>query len=295
MAASTTTLRIEFPSTDSFDVAVGPDGVTFEEDGAPPSGPSSFTIMSDGSVVIADSMAVGRGEPRLLHFDRTGEPIGTIDLAQQEVVSIVDVASDGDRLAVLDVFVAMNRYRVLILSTDGGLIDVFEVPDGFHLEDGLTGLEWDDEGPLLSFEFGARYARIAPGADPRPEQVLILEGLEVEITRGEGRVAEVRVEDSTFRVERATDLGGINLIGLAPDRTWALVVDEVDPDADTIEVTRRLLRYTASGELLAETAFAAGQQYVAISHPLEMAADGEIFYMRSTPSGVTFVPESDLD
>ena len=292
--ATTTTLAVEPPATEAFDVVEGSEGVTFDEDGSPPSGPSSFTILSDGSVVIADTMAVSRGEPRLLRFDRTGEPLGVIDLAQHEVASIVDVASREGELAVLDVLVAMNRYRVLIISGDGDLVDVYEVPDGFHFEDGLTGLEWDDLSPLLAFEFGAWYARIAPGEDPRPEQVLVLDDLEIEITRGSGRFATVRVDDSTFEVERATELGGVAFIGLAPDRTLALVVDEVDTSADAIEVTRRLRRHTASGELLSETVFVAGKQHVAITHPLEMAANGQIFYMRSTVDGITLVPESDL-
>ncbi len=89
------------PAVSSFELAVGPDGITYDLEGSPPSGPSSFAITPDGTVVVADTMAAGRGEPRLIAHDPDGTD-QVVPLGHLEVESVVDVVALGDLLVVLD-------------------------------------------------------------------------------------------------------------------------------------------------------------------------------------------------
>jgi hypothetical protein len=294
IASSTTTIagnRPQPPSepqaTESFSVPVGDDGVTYDIDGEPASGPSSFTVLDDGSVVIADTMAANRGEPRLLHFDRTGVPISTIDLVDAGAASIVDVVTDGTDLAILSVRVELQEYRVLTLSTDGAVIQDIPIPDGYHLEDGLTGLAWGDAGVLLEFEFGTSYALVGDDGMMTANAPLVLDGIEIMVEPGRGLQTSVRVGETLWVVERATDLGGASLVGLAPDHSIVITVDEVDTTGAAFQVRRRIQRYSAAGELLFEYVLDPGDQYVEIMRPLELGADGTVLYLASLPNRVT--------
>ena len=149
---------------------MGPDGVTYDFEGAPPSGPSSYVVLEDASVVVADTVAANRGEPRLLRFDREGSPISIIPLVDLEVAGIADVTSNGVDLAVLET--PQQRYRVLYMTADGDVTSEVAIPSGFHLEDGLTGLLWDDLGVMLELEMGARYARIDDDGAIQPNATL---------------------------------------------------------------------------------------------------------------------------
>ena len=284
--SSTTTVAPVDLSTLSFSVGVGDDGVAYDLDGSPPSGPTSFAVLDDGSVVIADTMAVDRGEPRLLHYDRTGEPLAVLDLADEEVASIVDVVTDGSNLAILDVLVSMNRYRVLMLSVAGDVAAVVDIPQGFRFEDGLTGLTWDDSGILLEFEFGARHARLTDGA-PESPALPVFDGESIELIPGSGRTTEVVTSRTSFPVERATDLGGVTVIGIAPDGSIVLVVDEVDLSGEAIAVTRRVQRYSATGEFMAESVVDAADQFLDIQRPFELDATGQVLYLQAGSDRVT--------
>ena len=285
IVAPTTTAAPAVVATQSFGIDIGPDGVAYDLDGSPPSGPTSFTVLDDGAVVIADTMAVDRGEPRLLHYDRSGERLAVIDLAGEEVAAIVDVVSDGSALAILDVLASMNRYRVLVLGVDGIVDSVTEIPAGFRFEDGLTGLAWDDSGILLEFELGARYARLdATGAIESPV-VPVFDGTSIVLNPGDERTTDVTTSETSFSVERTTDLGGVTLVGVGPDGSIVVVVDEVEVGS-VISVIRRIQRYSASGVLEAEYVIDAADQYLEIPRPFELDATGKILYLHAQPDRV---------
>lgn len=294
---STTSTSTTFPApidTARFTVGKGDDGVTFQEDGDPPSGPSSFAVLLDGSVVIADTMAASRGEPRLLHFDRSGSELAKLALAPFEVAAVVDVTTNGTDLAVLDVFIARDRYRVLVLTTGGELLHEIAIPVGYRLEDGLTGLVWDDAGLLLEFELGTRYARVGLDGDMTPGVFPSFGGLEARIVPGEGRTSVINLGEVSFEVERPSDLGGVALVGVAPDGAIVVVLDEVDLSGPAIRVHQHVRRYSSDGALLTELRVDVGDQFVDIARPWEMGADGAILYLAAHSQGVTVTPESDL-
>lgn len=273
-------------ATASFSVAVGEGGVTYDLDGSPPSGPSSFVVLADGAVVIADTMAFRSGRPRLLRFDPSGDPLEPFDLSGAQVASIADVASDGECLAVLDIYAAQGRYRVLVLDRSGKVMRAHAIPPGFHLEDGLTGLVWDDSGLLLEIEWGARYARLTPDELFESTMTVVFAGTPVTITPGSGPTTVVEAGPVSFDVQRRTDLGGVTLIGRASDGSILLAVDEVGlDDSGAIQVTRRVQRHSATGELIAECVVGL-EQFVEVGRSLEMTADGRVAQMVTMPDRV---------
>ena len=270
------------PPLIGFSIPVGVEGVTYEEEGDPPSGPTSFAVRQDGTVVVADTIAFRRGEPRLLVYGSDGRLSQVIDLARYEVAAVVDVATDGDKIAVLDVLIQRDRYRLLILDGSGELERTYEIPPGNRFENGLTGLAWDEGGPLLEFEFGTHYVRIDGDGSLTPEAQLTLGGDTISIESGPGTSHIINVGSNSFTVERATDLGGIFLIGRAPDGSVAFVIDEVSMRDGAIAVNRRVERYTSSGQLLFAAEVDSGLQYVDIQRPFELTSNGSIAYLRAT-------------
>jgi len=245
--------------------------------------------MDDGSVVIADTMALDRGEPRLLHYDRSGDLRSVIDLADAKVASISDVVTDGSTLAILDIFLPQNRYRVVYMSPLGDVQAVVEVPSGYHLEDGLTGLEWDDEGVLLEFELGRFHARLGGDGVVQADATPVHHGLEVRVAQFGARTSEVAVGEVVWTVERATDLGGAAIIGLSANGILGLVVDEVDTNGISFEVTRRVQRYTADGQWIDEMQLDPADQYVEIARPFELDREGHVLYMAAMSTYVDLI------
>ncbi len=288
--STTTSVVAAMPSVTSFSIPVGESGVTFDVDGDPPSGPSSFAVRSEG-LVVADTLAANRGEPRLLFYDNSGELDRIVDLSDIEVAAIVDVVSNGSDLAVLDIDVSRNRYRLVRLSSAGEVESTVDIPAGFHLEDGLTGLLWDDVGVLLEIEFGAFFARIDGGGIVEPGAIPVFDGEEVSVAAAEGRSSLVTVGDLSWTVERATDLGSATLIGVAGSNV-AIVIDEVDTSGSAFSVLRRVQRYTREGVLLDEVELDAGEQYVEIMRSLELAPDGAVIYLLAQPTGLNVIPLS---
>ena len=289
MAASTTTsVAAGAQSLAPFSIPVGESGVTYDVDGEPPSGPSSFAVRTDG-LVLADTLAANRGEPRLLFYDNSGDLVRVVDLSDIGVAAIVDVASNGSDLAVLDIDVSRNRYRLVLLTPAGEVETSLDIPTGFHLEDGLTGLLWDDLGVLLEFEFGAFYARTDRDGNVEPRATPVFAGDDVSVSAGEGRSSLVLVGDSSWVVERSTDLGAATLIGVAGP-TLAIVIDEVDTSGSAFEVLRRVQRYTRDGTLLDEVELDAGEPFVEVMRPLELAPDGTVVYLMAGPASLEVLP-----
>ena len=281
---STTVTTLPPVATASFTVPVGVNGVTYDE-GPYPSGPSSFVVVADGGVVITDTAAVRDATPRLLRFDASGNAEEPIPMQDYRAVSMIDIASDGLRLAVLDIYVALDEYRVLVLDASGSLESQIDIPEGFHLENGLTGLLWDDQGLLLEIEGGTRYARLEPDRNPEPTTTLIIDGVAVTLTDA-GQVTTVQIDEDAFEVTRSTQFGDVGLIGLAPDGSVLLHLDEVFDDPAGLRVERRVQRYSTDGELLREVSVDLAEQYVQIVHQLEMTADGAVAHMVSLPDRV---------
>ncbi|MBT8198074.1 MAG: hypothetical protein KJO84_06190 [Acidimicrobiia bacterium] len=133
-------------------------------------------------------------------------------------------------------------------------------------------------GILLEFEFGAGYARMTDAGVFESPAVPVFDGTSIELTPGSGRTTEVTTSRTSFSVERATDVGGVSLVGIAPDGSIVVVVDEVDLSGET---------NSAAGEFEAETVLNAGDQFLDIQRPLELDATGQVLYLEAGSDRVT--------
>ncbi len=268
----TTTLPV---SAQSFSIDVGADGITYDPEGSPPSGPSSFAVSPDGTVVVADTIAARRGEARLVSRDVDGVE-EVIPLAQLGVESVVDVVALGDLLVLLDVDVARDRYRVVSLA-DGALAGEVEVPVGSRFADGLTGLALDDGGWLLEFELGAWYERLDASGVVRQDS-LTLDGVPVAVEAAEtGEV--VRLGDRRIEVDRETEIGSTFVVGLPADGTLVVMVDEVTVGDAGIVVDRSVRRYGTDGSLIGSIDMDLAAEAVHIARPIELAPNGAVVYL----------------
>jgi hypothetical protein len=266
-----------------FVVLVGETGVSYDLDGDPPSGPSSFTVMDDGTVVIADTIAMRRGEPRLLRFTASGARLEPFELATEDVAAIVDVVSLGSELAVLDVFVAMDRYRVLMVDEAGQVTQSIDVPPGLRFEAGLTGLMADDDGLLLEYEFGNRYVRVTDAGEVLSEVSPFYRGSEVIVTPEPDLLTKLNVGMDSYKVRRETELGGVRVLGVAPNGTTLIVIDEVDTSEGAFRVTRRVQRRSPDGDVMGEVVLDVADQYVEIARTLEVGPTGVVLHLLSAP------------
>ena len=281
--ATPSTTAAPTPDPVAFIVPVGEAGVSYDLDGDPPSGPTSFTVMDDGTVVIADTIAMRRGEPRLLRFSASGDQLPPFSLADYDVAAIVDVVSLGSELAVLDVFIAMDRYRVLVLDESGQVTLTIGVPAGLRFEAGLTGLVADDDGLMLEYEFGNRHVRVSESGEILTQENPSYRGSEVIVTPEPDRKTQLNVGMDSYKVTRQTDLGGVRVLGVAPNGTTFIVIDEVDMSEAAIRVTQRVQRRSPDGDVMSEVVLDVADQHVDIARPLEVGPTGHVLYLLSAP------------
>lgn len=263
----------------TFSIPVGAKSITYDLDGEPASGPSSFAVANDGTVYVADTIAVRDGPARLLSFTATGDPLETIDLGHLQVASVVDIATDGTALAILDVDVKFQLYRVHRIHPDGELVETTVLPAGYRFEDGLSGLAWDDDGILLEFEGGAWYRRL--GSDPAIDRLDVpsWNGTAVTVGASDGGSADVCVEAECFTVLRTSELGGVQLIGVDIHGGIHLLVTDVHI-GDTVEVTETIRTYQR-GQLVGSSSFEVSDQFVDVPHAYEVTSSGQILHLRT--------------
>lgn len=272
-----------------FTLPVGDDGVGYAgigQDEVVPWGPSSIGIDETGNVWIIDQV-----HNRLLAYTPSGAPVTTIDLADYEVAAGFDIATGPGGMLLLDIYVAAKRYRILRLDIDGALVSAHDLPEGLHLENGLSGLAVGPSGETwVELEGGARVAELAlSGGD-----------VEFAIDHGYpypwGRYGTAA--DTTFafdagdvRVDVTTSapLGGLTLLSVNPDGSFSLVLDEVYLDNDAFRVERSIHLFGEDGTHLGAASFPFDDQVVQVEHPLAVGPDGRCYALLTREDHVEIV------
>lgn len=266
-----------------FEVAAGATGIGYADVGIPEKlayGPSAVAVTDTGDVWIADMV-----DNQLERFDPEGRSLASIDLADYEVAGPVDLAWGPAGLLVLDVYPATERYRVVELDPDGALRAVHPLPAGLHLEDGLTGVGWGPDGEIwVELELGNRTA--------------VLDGDTFVIHDGapypNGDFAPASDDPFAFEagqvrvfVDSGAELGGLRLLGVNPDGSFVLLLDEVSQGADgSFQVAESVHLFDADGYHLAEGTFPLDDQFIAVDHPLVVAPDGYVYGLLTRPDRV---------
>jgi hypothetical protein len=239
-----------------FSVPAGGEGVHYEGVGVPetlPWGPAAFTVAPDGTFWIADSV-----KSRLLHYNREGQDLGAIGLAEL-VVGIGDVVASSSEVLILDI--AGQVPKILRLSQSGEVLAQYDLPVGLRLENGLTGIALGQAGEVLvELEGGGRiFQLIDAQGEYRPEQL-------------EGYVYG----------------GGLTFLGANMDGSLYVVQEKVISSAP-IQVDQIVRYLDKAGEQLGMARAPLAEQLVYVAHSLAVGPDGAVFALVTRVESVDIV------
>ncbi|MFZ6030378.1 MAG: hypothetical protein ACOYYS_21935 [Chloroflexota bacterium] len=195
-------------------------------------GPDAIAILPDDTFMIADLIA-----NRLLHYDEAGNLLDTIELYDLGIVNVADLRISGDKLFLLEISLDFSppRYRVNQLSFDGKLLAYNEIPEGFHIEGGLTGIAIDCEGQVV--------LEIAGGSDMYRLEVIqnnsdmmstpngyYCNNVLYRVVNSFQQPPMVMAGNVVFETQLTTGFGGLTLLNIFEDGSVYLLRDDVVDD-----------------------------------------------------------------
>lgn len=247
-------------------------------------GPNAIAVLPDGSFVIAD--LVGN---RLWRYDPTGKVINTIDLSSMDIKQITDLRANSTELIILEEW--GERYRVHRLSFDGELLANYDIPKGFHLEDGLTGIAVDCDGNiLLEMEGGSRFFRLVDAQGNLEATIIktdfLCNGKAYRIaTIGPFTTPQLTAGDITLETELTTGFGGLNLLNVLKDGSFFVVRDDVVND----QVDQTVHYMSADGEQLGVARVPIEERYYYIMRNLAVGPDGNVYAILPQPDSIHII------
>lgn len=246
---------------------VGPDGIEYAGSGDEQeiTGPSLLAADPKGGLHFYDP--VGR---RILSFD--GEQLSEIDTLGLDILSLTALAASADHLIAVEIFFQPVRNRVHRIGFDGAIIETIELPVGFRLEDGLSGVLTDAAGRLiLEFAGGSVYG-IWNGTETGFEKVVVLD---VAGTVVAPQPPDLDIDGVVLTADLTMDLGGLRYLGVDPagnivvERQDVLALDPVLTVVTTVEW------YSPDGTLLgAARVPPLEEQYISAPPPVAVLPDG---------------------
>jgi hypothetical protein len=191
-------------------------------------GPNAIAVLPDDTFVIGD--LIGN---RLLYYSRDGDLLNTIELLDLGIVNVTDLRFRDNKLFLLEISLHFSppRYRVNQLSLAGELIASDDIPSGFYIENGLTGIAIDCENSVM--------LEIASGSDLYHLQDIQRSSGEVEKSgyRCNGKlyyvinsfmeIPKIVAGDAVFETQLTTGLGGFSLIAVFDDGGFYVSRDDV--------------------------------------------------------------------
>lgn len=181
---------------------------------------------------------------RLAHASEAG--LEFTDLVALDILSVTAMTSDGLDLILVEVFFGPVRQRIHRLDQSRNVVATVDLPPGYRLEDGLSGVFADDDGDVvLEFGGGGIYGRYdaATGTFDK-ERSPVLRGVEVD-----PRPPDLVVDG----VELTADLTGAfgSLRYLATDLSGRHIVERTDVlNTSPIEVLRTVEWWAPDGRFL---------------------------------------------
>jgi hypothetical protein len=223
--------------TTVFSIPVGGNSIIHYRGGDNPdmeiTGPNAIAVLPDDSFMIADLIA-----NRLLHYDKVGNLLNKIELYDLGIVNVADLRVRGDELFLLEISLNFSppRYRVNQLSLDGKLVASYEIPEGFHSEDGLTGISIDCDGSILvELEGGFQLYRLQdilnnPASANKPGGYICNDKLYRVVNSGSPNYRAMIAGDTIYNTQLTTDFGGIRILDVFQDESFYILREDVVDD-----------------------------------------------------------------
>ena len=251
-------------------------------------GPNAFGIFSDGRVVIADLI-----DNRLWLFTSSGELLRHIDLYPLGIFNVSDLQIHQDEIYVLEIYLDLPvHYRINLLSPDGALKTYYDIPEGYHLENGLTGFQIDCGGqiflnmagqlrllPLLSQSLIAASSHDLYECNGKSYAVL-------ETIRGEK--PKISAGSLTLGTSLTFGLGGLSLLKVNPDGSFFVVRSDVVNDR-IIQVDDTVHFISADGSQLGVARVPVAERYYYVMRNLTVGPDGNVYCLLPRPNSLMLV------
>lgn len=277
-----------------FSIPVGDNGVLYRGGNDPDAeinGPSAIAVLPDGGFVIAN--LVGN---RLLRYDSTGHPLKTIDLYTIDIVNVGDLRATDTELFVLEISykVTPERYRVNRLSFDGEIKASYDIPQGFHIENGLTGIAIDCEGEvLLELEGGSNLYRLVDAqGNLNPASVsgdYHCNGKPYRVMNpGPGKTPYIIAGSIRLETQLTTGLGGFRLIDVLQNGGFYVIREDVVND-QVLKVDQTVHYIDADGVQQGVARVPIAEFYYPIMRSLAVGSDGNVYALLPKPDSVHII------
>lgn len=243
-------------------------------------GPNAIAILPDDSFMIADLIA-----NRLLHFDIKGKLLNKIELDQLGIVNVADLRVEGNELFLLEISLDFTppRYRVNQLSIEGNLIASYDIPDGFHIENGLTGIANDCDGNILievegGFSLFSLQSIQNKSSEKKPTGYYCNNQFYRIVTSNNPRYREIRVGEKANITKMTTDFGSIRILKVYPDGSLFLLREGVIDDPTVrVDLTVHYIGSDSVSQAVARAPIA--EAYYYIMRNIAVNSKGNVFFL----------------
>lgn len=274
-----------------FQIPVGASGIRYRG----LSVPNALAVLPDGSFLIADPT-----DNRLLRYSTAGDLLSAIDLYSLDIVNVSDLVTTPAEIYLLEISynVAPVRYRVSRLSFDGELIAQYDIPQGYHFDEGLYGLAPAGSNGEILLEFYGEAMRYYQLADPQADPQSSYSG-DIEYIPAYGRkyraifgsFAEphtppaILVDD--LRIASQVTLGGlVKVLGVNPDGTFYVIREDLVSDYPVLQGDITIHFLSAEGDQLGAARYPIAEWVSFVQRQAAIAPDGEVYALLPRPGRV---------
>lgn len=248
-------------------------------------GPNAIALLSDGRFVIADLI-----DNRVWILSPTGEQSLFIDLYPLGILNVADLRVYEDQLYILEIYLGPPvHYRINILSSEGKPLTVYEISEGYHLENGLTGFTVDCNGKI--------FLEMAGQLKPLPlsnETLIASSTAEQYQCNGKsftpqtvkpGEKPRFIAGDFTLETSLTMGLGGLSLLKVLPDGSFFVVRSDV-VNFQVIQVDDTVHYFSAEGLQLGVARVPVDERYYYVMRNLAVGPDGNVYCLLPKPDSL---------
>jgi len=219
-------------------IPVGEGGIEYRGSGDEQeiTGPSLMAVDPGGGIQIHDPVG-----GRILSFRDDART--SIDLGDIDILAVTALAAGPDQLLLVEILFQPVRHRVHWVGYDGSLIDTVELPEGFRLEDGLSGVRSSSAGVVLELGGGAEFGIWDGDGFIRSDQ-LVEDGHTV-VARPPG----LEVDGRLITADLSSGLGGLRYLAGDTDGGFFVVREDVLAVDPAIDVLTTVESYLSEGTL----------------------------------------------
>jgi hypothetical protein len=280
--ATTTTSATPTPSPLVLASLTVGDGIEYQSGGEdlPNVGPSLITADPSGNIHIYDPVA-----NRILTF--AGDETSVIDLAERDILGVTAIGAASDHLLVVEIFFGPLRQKVHRIEFDGTVRESLDLPAGFSLEDGLSGvLAGTNDEIVIEYGGGAYYGVWLDESDSfQTSQVLSVNGTFIT-----SLPPDIEIAGTTIQADLAGDLGGLRYLGTSADGTHAIVREEVRITAAVFDVLTTVEWYSPTGGFIGSARVPGlDEQDIGAPPGIALLPDGRIVALVARPDAVQIV------